>query len=322
MSKPTNLQGDGRLTNLAIEHGNLLDSQFVARELFPLLDVAQLSGEYVIFDKTDYDLENDDIAPGGDVNQIDWGASTASYKVLLRALLHFLPDEARDNAESPIDAPARSTRVLLRKLLMRREVEVAAVAFAAAKYASGNKDTLTGDNRWSQSGSAPIAAILTAIDACSAPPDTLVLGPQTYLHLRSHADIVGAVKPATKSAIGKGIASAEEIAQLFNLDRVIVPRVKRNTAAKNKARVLSNVWGAHAALLKTKRMDDGDPIFAGLLAWNGAPASENGVNVQRGRDEKAGAFGGEWVKVAMANTPHVVDNEAGYFFENAGDASE
>src|SRR5690606_40045036 len=78
-----------------------------------------------------------------------------------------------------------------------------------------------------------------------------------------------------------------ELAQLFDVERVLVPRAVRNTAPRGQVPVLETVWGKDALLMYV-------PPRAGLkviapaitFVWAQAPATVNGTSVQAWREER------------------------------------
>ncbi len=312
MPDPLVVQADGRLTDIAVAYRN---PQLIGDLALPRKPVGRKSGKYVTYTKADrFTVPDDKVGPKSKPNEVDWSTGEATYECLDYGYDDFVTADEIANADLPITPLADSTEFLADLADLAHEIRVAAVVFGAGNYPAANKATLAGNDRWSVAASDPIGAIQTAIDACFLDPDTLVLGAATWGYLRKHASILNAVKPLGSVATRKGLASPQEVADLFGLDQCIVGRARYNTAKKGQTAVYARVWGAHAVLLRTKGPGGRSPVFGRVFQFGTKVAG-------RIDDPQRGLRGGTLVRVGQSTDEVVIAGDVAYMYTNAGDAT-
>ena len=209
----------------------------------------------------------------------------------------------------PLD---HATMQLSDYLMIDREVRVAAKVFAAATYPTGNKVQLSGNDQWSvaHDDSDPIADIVAAINACLVRPNRLLLGHEVWTFLRQHPRIVQAVHGNDGSV---GITTRQQVAALFELDRVVVGWAFLNTAKFGQEAVLSRIWGKHALVYRA------DPIasIGGKTATFGLTAQFLTRFATTTFDRNIGLRGGTRVRVGESTAELVIAPRAAFFIEDA-----
>ena len=191
-----------------------------------------------------------------------------------------------------------------------REIRAANLTFNTANYAAANQETLSGTSQWSDfTDSDPVAAIQAAMDACVIRPNIMVIGRPAFSVLIRHPKILSGIFRGLANA---GVARKQEVADLFELDQVIVGEGWLNTAKKGQPVVMSRVWGKHAALIyqDLKADTQGGTTF-GLTAQH--KTREAGTIP----DAKMGARGGQWVRVTEKVQEVITAPDLGYFIQNA-----
>jgi len=210
----------------------------------------------------------------------------------------------RENLPNPVNRAMEGTTRLVQ---LGREQRVANLVFSAASYS--NKTALVGAAQFSDPASDPIGIISAGLDACLVRPNTMVFGQGAWTAFRKHPAVVKAVHGNAGDA---GLASTRQVAELFEVDEVIVGRARINTAARGKAASYSQAWGKHIALLfiDSAPQAEGEPTF-GFTAEYGAKVAGTRPN------STAGLRGGIDVRSGETVGEVISAPDAGYFIENA-----
>jgi len=113
-------------------------------------------------------------------------------------------------------------------------------------------------------------------------PNTLVLPYEVFAALRQHPDIIDRMKYVQVAS-----GTAAQLAELFDVERVLVPRAIQNTAAAGQAASISYIWGKNALLAYVPaRAGLKQPSFAYTFRWSLAPGSVNGHLVETWRENR------------------------------------
>jgi hypothetical protein len=223
-----------------------------------------------------------------------------------------VPQNDIDNAPPEASPLNNATMGVTDLILLDRERRVANQVFAPATYGTANKTTLSGTSQWSDfTNSDPLDAIITARDGMIMPPNKLVLGQLVWQKLSRHPKIVAAV---SSHGLAGGVARREAVAELLELDEILVGAAMLNTARRGQTVSMARVWGKHAALIMQNPLGGGEaarmPTFAWTAQWRARRAGSE-------YDGKIGAYGGQRVRVAESVDEVISANDLGYLFENA-----
>ena len=302
---------DVALTNISIAYRN---ATYLAPDLAPDVPVRRQSDRYFIYDprKDRFRQTFDGRSPGAEASEIDFQLSSDSYYADDHALEAAVPDEERDNADSPLQPEIDRTEFLTDKILLNQEIALAARLRDPAVIP--NIDVTAASTAWDVAGADPVAdveaaraAILTATQQL---PNILVLPFSVYTKVRNSAAVKDRVKYTSASAPGAG-----ELAALFDVERVLVARAVRNTAAAGQEPVMQPVWGKDVLLLHTPpRVTLKSVVAARTFMWTQAPAGSRGVSVQTWREERRKAT---LVRVQKYYDIKVVAPGAAFLLRNA-----
>jgi len=217
------------------------------------------------------------------------------------------------NASPSLDPGGRATEGLTDLILLDREKRVADLVFNNNTYPSGNKATLSGNSQWSDfTNSDPIAAITTALDVPIIRPNTMVIGRAAYSVLARHPKIVAAVAGMTTTA-GAGIARRGQIAELFELEEVLVGESFVNTAKKGQTATMARIWGKNCALLYRDRLAAGSTGRV-TFGWT----AQFGTRVAGQMEEpKIGLRGSSRYRVGESVKEVIAANDVAYYFDAA-----
>lgn len=302
-------QANRTLSGFAIRYQN---SAYIADLVSPVCEVESKSGFYYSFGETDsFDEYETAATEEGAVGESKGKRQRNQFDTTPFAHKEFVSAEAEEEGDlinlPEIDlAVERVTDVVLRK----REVAVANKLTDADNYPTGFKLTVT--NKW---GTATVKQIVDVInDAKDAMVDDggpikLTMGRTVWRGLYTNANLIAAVVP-TKAAAQLKI---DQVAELLEVDEIIVGKAKKTTKVKNKT-TKTFIWGDFAIL----NYVNPKPSYMGSTGHNvtfrrklkGLPLRTYLIpNMEKGSD------GGTDIKVSMIDdVAHIVNDQAGYLF--------
>lgn len=299
---------DPVLTTIAQGYQN---SEMIASALFPTVPVPLRGGNIITFGKEDFMLYASQRAPGEATRRVQFGYAGSSYALLDYSLEGQVPIEVLQEGANGvgIDHAAMAVRKVSAIMALRLEYQAATIARTAGSYGAGNKVTLSGTGQWSDftGTSQPIQNIETAKEAVRAAtgkrPNTVVMGAAVMAKLRQHPIVVDRMKYT-----GRDVATADILAALFGVDRVLVG----DAIYATDAGVFADVWGKDVVVAYTETASVGDmgaPSYGYTYNLSGYPMAEEGYF---DRNSKSWLF-----PVTRAEAPVLASASAGYLITNA-----
>jgi hypothetical protein len=315
---PTHAQvhADRPLSNFAVEYRN---DKLIADMCSPFVPVNNKSDSYYIYTKRDrFTLPETIRGPKAEANEVDWSTSTSSYGCIDHALREFLPDALVANSDPGVDPRRRTTGFLTDLLLLAYERVIASKVTTASNYASAYKTALTGADRWNQGATSdPIANVDTAKAACFLDPNTMIMGKEVWNQLKRHPAILDHIKGGATTD-RPSLVTLELVAEIFELDRVLVGSAKYNSANKGATASYSYVWGKDCVLAY---IDQGASL-EGVSAWKTfrwRQLSTDAVyQVRTYRDESKGG-GGEYIETETSYDEVAVCSDVAYLIDTVID---
>jgi len=211
-----------------------------------------------------------------------------------------------------LDPLGTATEGLTDLILLDREKRVADLVFALNTYPAANRVTLAGNDQWSDyANSDPIDDVTTGLDAMIMRANIMVIGRAAFTKLASHPKIIKAVYGNAGDA---GIARRRQIAELFELEDVLVGEGWINTAKKGQAVTMSRVWGKHCALIHRNRQFSPGTTTRPTFGFTGQWLTRIAGAMP---DSKIGLRGGQRVRVGESVDEIIAASDLGYFIQNA-----
>jgi hypothetical protein len=246
---------DPHLTGISLAYQN---ETLIAEAVLPTVGVSKQEFRWNRYDLRDgFTLPNTLVGRKSEPNKVEFGATEVAGFTKDYGLDDDVPTEDIMNSDVRHDPLAYATLRVTELIELDREVRVAAKVFDAALYAAGNKQALSGTAQWSDFvNSDPIGNIhdlALESNAVMMRPNVMVMGSEVWMKFARHPKILEAVK-STGGAINNGIAARSAIAQLFELEEVLVGRARLNTAKKGQPATMSRVWGKSALLFYRNRL--------------------------------------------------------------------
>lgn len=299
---------DAHLTAIAVAYKN---TALIADEVLPIVPVGKQEFKYMKYNLADgFTIPDSKVGRKSAPNQVEFSATEATDSTADYALDDVIPVADIENAPPNYNPVQYATEQIMALIKLGREKRAADLVFAAGNYGSSNKATLSGNDQWSDfTNSDPIKAILNALDACVMRPNIMVLGQAAWSVLRRHPKIVKAVNASGADA---GVASRQAVADLLELQQILVGQSYLNTAKKGQTASVSRIWGKHAALIYRENVAgvQGGVTFGFTARWGSPIAGQF-------EDKKAGMRGGIVVRAGESVKELITANDLGYLFTNA-----
>lgn len=280
MPEPQQVHIDAALTNVSLAYRN---NDFIAELIAPPVPVRKQSDRYYIYDSDREIIRSaDDIrSPGALASEIDYALSTDSYFCSDHALASAVTDEERENADPVIQPDIDRTEFLTERLLLNQEV---ALEDALRSSNVIQESVIPDGSEWNESGSDPIEDVrearMTVMEQSQRRANVMVLPYTVYETVRNHPAIIDMIKYG-----GNSVATPDVLAQLFDVDRVLVPRACQNVATKGQAPTIEPVWSNNVYLAHVApRPGLKQVTLAHTFVWSGTAGSTGGVIVERWRE--------------------------------------
>lgn len=305
------------LTAIAMAYRNPAVS-LIADEVLPRIQTTK-KFSYTIYDAAQgYTVPNTLVGRRSEPQQVEFTGTAMTDEVQDYGLDDIIPndeiqaflDMPKPPTGGPI-APEQASAMYLESLIqLDREVRVANAVFSAAAFAAGQTATLSGTGQWSDyANSNPLSAILSALDVPLVRPNVAVLGQRTFTVLRQHPKVVQAV---FGTAQGAGTVTREQLAQLLEVQKVVVGSSFVNTARKGRNATYARTWGSHAAFLYV------DPVAAATRQPTFGFTAQWGTKQVGAMDEpKMGLRGSVRIRNGESVKEIIAAPGMGYFFQNA-----
>lgn len=249
----------------------------------------------------------------GQPNELEFGFEEKASSVKDYGLDDVIPNDDITQAAAGAtgyNPVGHATEALTDLILLDREKRVSDLVFSDATYATGFKETLAGTDQWSDyDNSNPRAQLLDVMDKPLIRPNILVLGQATWTKMRQHPALVSSILGNSGQ---QGTITRQQLAELLEIEEVIVGQGWVNIAKPNKAPQMTRIWGNHAALLHRNRLANTQrgATFGLTAQWQNRIAGQL-------PEPKVGLRGGVRVRVGESVKELVIANELGYFFKNA-----
>ncbi len=300
---------DLMLTNISVQFKN---PGYIAEDVMPIIPVKLETSKFFTYDKTRFDAPPALRAERALYARVEWSVTTSTYSCQEYGLELLIDDRERQNAIEPLNIDIDTTEILTDMVLNDREVRVKTTVLTSGSYTHSNTTNLSGlATAWDQFGTSdPIKDLaVTAREQIRANagiyPNTLVLGAAVFSTLKQHPIIQDRLKYNPTGGVSKGTIGA--LADLFEVDRVLVGLPLTRSSNEGQTDALSDVWGKNA-----------------LMAWiNPRPAIKQPTlsymfqsrprQVYKYRDDFRN---GDVVRVSEVTAEQMIADTCGYLFQN------
>jgi len=299
------------LTGIALAYRN---ARLIADEVSPRVPVGAESFKYFKMRPGDaLTVPDTTVGRKSAPNEVEFGMEEVDSSTLDYGLDDVVPNKDVENAERipGYDPLGNAAMNLTDLILLDREIRVAAMTFGAGNYAAANKVQLAGTDQWSDfDDSDPIDDIVSGLESCIIRPNVAVLGLSVWSKLSRHPKILAGVGQLNTEG---GIASRQRVAELFELEEIIVGQGWVNIAKPGQALSRARVWGKHCAFLvrdKLANLQNQRPTFSLTAQWGSRVSGTI-------PEPKIGLTGSQRVRVGERVRELTIASDLGYFVQDA-----
>lgn len=272
-------------------------SSFIASRVFPSVPVTKQSDIYASYGRDFFTRSEMKVrAPGTETAGIGYSIDmTNTYYCPVYGLHHDIDDQTRANADTVIQPDRDATLLLTHQALLKKENTWVTNYFATGIWTNDRTGVAAapGANQflqWNDASSTPIEDVReykrTIRELTGIEPNKLVLGRAVYDTIIDHPDIVDRIKGGAVPG-NPAITNLRILAQLFEVEEVLVANAIQNTAAEGQTASYSFIAGKHALLCyATPTPSVMTPTAGYTFNWTGyTGASRDGTRMLRFRME-------------------------------------
>lgn len=301
---------DPQLTGVVIAYQNAeLIADRVLPRVGPLLNKQEF--KYMKFDFAEaVTVPDTKVGRKGEPGEVEFTGTEVTDQTLDYGLDDLVPSDDVKNAPAGYDPLAYAAQGVMNLVLLDREKRVASTVFDPNTYGSSNKLALSGTSQWSDANSDPTAAVQDANDSLIMRANVMVIGRPAWTKLRRHPKIISAI---SVSGTTNGVATTQAVADLFELDEIVVGAAMINSARKGQAPNLARVWGKHAALFRREPLTNSinqQPTFGWTAEYGGRVSGQI-------PEPKVGLRGAIRVRAGESVKEVVSAPDLGFLFQNA-----
>lgn len=248
----------------------LTNGVFGAERIFPEIPVDGQTGIYYIFDTTrDLLRDEDDLrAPGTKANLVDYDSTQATFITEDRALDFLIADETIDNNNSPFQLVQQGSRTIDTKLRLGREIRAAALMLAGVTNTSA-----IGGGGWNDPDNSDIMANVTTArqsvrdNTFGREANRCLMDAVVWDAVKEHNQILSRVLAGGNNR-GPAKLMKEAVAELFEVDELIVVSGYKNTANEGQTAAVSAIWSDDVYFWHQSPTPSlQDPSFAYSITW-------------------------------------------------------
>lgn len=240
----------------------------IADMIFPVVNVAKQSDLYTIWSRADrLRIHDTKRAPATEAKIIEESVSSSTYFAKNYALKTSVPVEDMANADPLFldNLNSGKAELVMDGLLLDQEVRVANQVTSGTNVGS----YAAVGSSWTGAGADPIGDVNIMLDnvqySTGKRPNRLTFGLKAWQVFRRHADVRNIIFGTNN---GGGFASVAQVADLFEVEEILVGGSFQNAAGEGLTEDLSSIWGdhvlAHHSPLSSTRER---PSFGYLFRW-------------------------------------------------------
>lgn len=269
-------------------------SNFIHDRVFPSIPVGKQSDLYYRLPRGAFNRSQiAPRAPGAPAQAMAYAMDTDSYRCEVFALSHQITDEARGNADVAVNLDRQGTELLTLQGRLHREITWASTFFKSSVWTRDVTGVAVVNSpanqvlQWNDANSNPIDNVRAEATRqqllTGFRPNVLTLGQPALDALVEHPEIIDRVKYGQTQG-GPARANLNILAQLFEMDEVLVASAIQNTSAEGVAD--SNAWiVGKGAMLSFRPQAPGlmTPSAGYTFNWKSMGGTGQGVRIMSAR---------------------------------------
>lgn len=283
-------------------------SEFVGRALFPSFLTGEQAAQYYVFDRENAlnIPTNIQRAPGTSYARSVMKISDDSYSCKEYGHEEPVDDTEKGKYASALDADTASVARSTNIVMVNHEIRCHALA------TSGSVTSSSPSTKWDASSPDPIGDVDAARevihDNCGLDANTMIISRDVFNILKELAVVVDKIRYTQR-----GVVTADLLAPIFGVQRVLVAGVVTNSAAEGQTISPAKIWGDDVVLAHVNSAQDlKAPNFGRTFAWTQF-TGRNGVLVKSYRQEEINS---DVHRVTQNTDEKLVGAECGYLLSN------
>lgn len=275
---------DPHLTQIAMAYRN---AAMIADSVLPRITVGGETFKYTKYHKDErFTVPETAVGRKSRVNEVEFGATEAEASTRDYGLEDPIPQADINAANGRFNPVEQAVEAMQDLIALGREVRVSSMVMDANNYDAANKKAVA--NAWTdQANSKPLDDLLEALDAPLMRPNVLTLGQANWRALSIHPQVVKAVHGNSGDS---GVARRQQVADLLEVEEILVGQSHVNTAKKGQAASFSRVWDGVLAIHRNRAANSRNGITFGFTAEYGDRVSG------QWEDKNIGLRGGQRVR--------------------------
>lgn len=244
---------------------------FIGHRVLPIIQVGKSAGT---FGKIPIEEllkpRNTGRAARGGYSRQNFEFTTDSYTTSEHGAEEVVDDNESENYRDYFDHELVSAQRARDAVLRNAEIRIADAVFNANTF---TPQTVT--NEWDDYANAtPLTDVETAVqavyDATGVWPNALIINKRVFRNLRNCAEIIDRIKYSGRDGVKASEINAAMLADLFDLEEVIVGGAAKNTAAEGQSASLSPIWSDEYAMVTriSSSPDLSDPGLGRTPHWD------------------------------------------------------
>ena len=261
----------------SLEEFDLLKERenYIWADLAPVVEVSKSSGQYGRLKLEELLKERTTLrAPGAGYNRDSSRFEADNYSTVEHGAEEVVDDNLSEVYKDFFDAEMVARNRCFGAIARNAEKRWAAAIFDTAVYTGAALTTAIG-TAWTAANSTPIdnveAAVQKVWENTGLWPNTIILNRHEFRNLRNNAQILDRISSnGAGSSIKAGDVTRQQIAECFDLEKVLVGGGAENTANENQTRSISKIWDDSKAMVCVTAMTDdiAEPCIARTFHWS------------------------------------------------------
>lgn len=285
MSDPTmqSVHKSAALSNIAIGYRNQM---FIADRVFPHVTVTKQADYFFKFLKGAWFRNEARVrGPGSEAGRSGYKLTSDTYTCKEYAQAHPIPIEIINNADVAIQPWATGVRFAMNAVMLAKEYLVSTLCCTTGNWTT--TDDVNGDWAATAGTNTFLTDVLSGKETIrqliGVYPNVLVLDAKTFRHLKECDDILDRIKYSGTQGAPADVTT-QTLAQLFELDEVLIGGALRSTAEETVAGTewsAQDLWektstkGAAFLFYRTRTPAIDEPNAGYIFEWNGGAGQQS-----------------------------------------------
>lgn len=258
MSQKRPFPVDPVLTQIAMAYRN---RELIADLVLPRVPVGGEDFKYTVFEKSErFTVPNTRVGRKSRTNEVEFGADEKTASTRDYGLEDPIPQSDIDNAGQRFNPVNQATEAMTDLILLDREIRVADLVMDSNQFGTDNK--LAVSNPWTDdTNGTPLDDILESIDSPIMRPNVVTFGQADWRAFSRHPQVVKAVHGNSGDS---GIATRQQVANLLEVEEVLVGQSYVNNSRKGQDAAFSRVWSGVLAFHRNQAANTRNGITFGM----------------------------------------------------------